>query len=146
MLDGIVVVMLGVTVAMAIGIAVARYGGHYRAHWRIQLGIAVLLAITVTAFEIDVRLINPHWRELAAASPYYASGLVTAALCVHLVFAIPTPLLWIYVIVAALRRFPNPPAPNEHSRAHRRWARLAALGMFGTTVTGWVFYWLAFVA
>ena len=146
MLDGIVVAMLVVTVAMAISIAVARYGGRYRAHRQIQLGIAILLAITVIAFEIDVRLISPHWRELAAASPYYASGLVTAALGVHLVFAIPTPLLWIYVIVAALRHFPNPPTPNEHSRAHRRWARLAALGMFGTTVTGWVFYWLAFVA
>ena len=46
------------------------------------------------------------------ASPYCHGdewSPVWYSLCVHLCFAVPTPLLWIYVIVSALRRFPSPP-------------------------------------
>ena len=53
---------------------------------------------------------------------------------------------WTYVIVAALRKFPAPPAPSPHSHGHRRWGWLAAVGMMLTATTGWLFYWLAFVA
>ncbi len=42
--------------------------------------------------------------------------------------------------------FPNPPVPGPHSPWHRRYARLAALDMICTAVTGWIFYYLAFVA
>jgi uncharacterized membrane protein YozB (DUF420 family) len=37
-------------------------------------------------------------------------------------------------------------APGPHSPAHRRVAPIAAAGMFCTAVTGWLFYYLAFVA
>ncbi|HVW45670.1 MAG TPA: DUF420 domain-containing protein, partial [Solirubrobacterales bacterium] len=66
------------------------------------------------------------------------------SLGVHLLFAVTTALLWIFVMVRALRRFPCPPAPNDHSRSHIFWARLAAIDMLLTAVTGWAFYWLAF--
>jgi uncharacterized membrane protein YozB (DUF420 family) len=68
------------------------------------------------------------------------------ALIIHLCFAIPTLLLWIYVIVQALRKFPSPPVPSEHSGTHAKWAWLAAGGMFLTAITGGTFYYLAFVA
>ncbi len=64
----------------------------------------------------------------------------------HLSFAVPTLLLWIVVVVAAWRRFPNPPQPGSHSRWHARMGWLAVIGMTLTAVTGWVFYGLAFVA
>ena len=44
------------------------------------------------------------------------------------------------------RHFPRPAAPSTYSRQHTFWAWLATLGMTMTAVTGWVFYWLAFVA
>ena len=86
----------------------------------------------------------------ADASPYFdaatRSGLVVYALAVHLVFATTTFVLWLAVILRALWNFPRPPSPNDHSRFHKRWGTVAAIDMVMTTLTGWVFYWLAFVA
>ena len=82
--------------------------------------------------------------------PYWRDGSwndwVDCSLGVHLFFAIPTAVLWVFVIVQALRKFPAPPIPNQYSRRHILWARLAALEMLMTAFTGWVFYWLAFAA
>jgi len=108
------------------------------------------------------------WKDRAVASRFYSAmpepgwllstfyvkvlgrthvpGLVFTALGIHLVFAVTTTLLWIGVIVQALRRFPKPPAPNEYSGTHKFWAWLAALDMGMTALTGWIFYLLAFVA
>jgi uncharacterized membrane protein YozB (DUF420 family) len=114
----------------------------------------VLLA-AVGAFEIDMQLFT-EWRDRAAGwpgqagSPYYDqasdTGLVVYALWVHLCFAVSTAVLWIYVIVQAFRKFPSPPQPGPHSPGHVRWAWLAAWDMFLTALTGWVFYYLAFIA
>ena len=57
-----------------------------------------------------------------------------------------TPLLWIVVIVRAVRNFPHPPQPGAHSSSHIFWAWLATVEMAMTALTGWIFYWLAFVA
>jgi hypothetical protein len=71
---------------------------------------------------------------------------VTIALTIHLFFAVPTLLLWIVVVVRALKYFPCPPRPGAHSEAHKLMGWLATVGMVMTAVTGWGFYWLAFVA
>ncbi len=90
------------------------------------------------------------WRDRAEPSPFASSdehwGLVDQLLAVHLVFAISTALIWVVVIYRAWRRFPNPPQPCEHSPSHIFWARIAALDMTLTAITGWMFYWVAFVA
>jgi hypothetical protein len=54
-------------------------------------------------------------------------------------------VLWIAVVIQALRKFSRPPAPGPHSRWHSRYGTLAAIGMLLTAVTGWTFYWMAFV-
>jgi hypothetical protein len=61
------------------------------------------------------------------------------------VFAVTTVVLWPVVILLALRSFPPIPGPAPHSRIHVPLARLAAADMLLTAVTGWIFYWLAFV-
>ena len=102
-----------------------------------------------TSFELDMRFFT-DWRERAAPSRFFdpADGwnAVWIGLTVHLFFAIPTPLLWIVVIVRAIRNFPHPPQPGAHSRSHIFWAWLATVEMGMTALTGWIFYWLAFVA
>jgi hypothetical protein len=50
------------------------------------------------------------------------------------------------LILRASWNFPRPAGPNHHSRFHKRWGTVAAIDMVMTTLTGWVFYWLAFVA
>lgn len=148
MLDFVCVALIGVLPLLALGISLARFGRQYQWHKWVQLILAVVLLLTVLAFEIDVRFIT-DWEKLAEPSPYFEAGTwntVWYSLLFHLCFAIPTLLLWIYVVVQAMRKFPSPAAPSSHSGAHRLWARVAAGGMGMTAVTGWLFYWLAFVA
>ena len=89
------------------------------------------------------------WKPRAEPSPYFVKGewcTVWYSLAIHLSFAVPTLFLWIAVIVRALLLFPSPPTPGLHSKAHKLWGWIAALGMTDTAVTGWLFYYLAFVA
>lgn len=148
MIDVVSVAMVLVLAALAFSILTVRYRQNYTLHKRIQLMLGTVLLVAVAAFEIDIQFIS-RWRVRAAASAYYSDvwqqSTVDWALDVHLVFAVSTALLWIFVIVQALRKIPRPPAPCPYSRTHMFWARLAAIDMCLTTLTGWIFYVLAFV-
>ncbi|QDS99023.1 hypothetical protein HG15A2_23120 [Adhaeretor mobilis] len=144
MLDVVVVAMLFVVAALCWSIYEVRYRKRYTLHKRIQLTLAAILLITVTAFEIDIRLYG--WEDRSAGSiGGSATPTVWKALYAHLIFAISSACLWPVVTYRALRRFPDKPAPSTHSRSHVFWARLAAIDMLLTAVTGWVFYLLAFL-
>lgn len=152
MLDVVFLAMFAVLPLMGWAIWLAKQR-RFALHKRVQLTLAVVLLATVTLFELDIRWHG--WRQRATASPYYGTvsngtettwGWVDRVLAVHLCFAVSTSVLWILVVTRALRSFPAPPAPGSHSRWHRRWAKLAALDMTATSLTGWVFYYLAFVA
>jgi uncharacterized membrane protein YozB (DUF420 family) len=148
-LDAIVVGMVFVLFALAWSIYSVKYRHRYQRHKVTQLALAGGLLILLICFEIDIQLFE-NWRQRAEASPYYdaltQSGLVVYALWVHLLCAITTLALWLLIIVQALRHFPNPPYPSSHSRFHARWGTIAAVDMVLTAVTGWIFYFLAFIA
>ena len=151
MLDFVFVAMFGIIPVLAWSVYLVKYrraGEDYKCEWhkRVQLTLAGVLLVAVTAFEVDLNMITKDWRPLAEPSPYYASKTVDYSLWIHLCFAVPTPLLWIFVIVQALRKMPRPAGPCEYSARHARWGKIAAVAMFMTAVTGWIFYWLAFVS
>jgi len=158
MLDVVFVAMFAVLAVMAVSIYLARYRQQYLLHKRIQIALGTVLLVTVVAFEVDMQWLT-EWELRAAASPYFVpdyssntpagvkwGSVVGRSLLVHLCFAVPTFALWIFVIVQGLRYFPHPPRPNAYSSRHKLWARLAAIGMTMTALTGWVFYYLAFIA
>ncbi len=148
MLDVVFLALLLVVPLMCWSIYLVRYRRRYVLHKRIQLALGIALLAAITAFEIDLRFIT-DWEALAVGSPYFVPGTwdaVWISLAIHLCFAVPTPFLWVFVIVRALRRFPHPPSPGQHSAQHIFWARIAAAGLLATAVTGWVFYYLAFIA
>jgi uncharacterized membrane protein YozB (DUF420 family) len=148
MLDVVFLAMFAVLPVMGWSIYLVKFERRYALHKRLQLAIGAALAVAVTLFEIDVRLND--WRPRAIDSPYYNAnmlrGWVNWSLWIHLFFAITTVVLWVFVIVQALRKFPKPPRPNEYSSRHNFWAKMAAIDMAMTSVTGWTFYYLAFVA
>ena len=148
MLDFVFVAMLVVVPVLCWSIYQVKYKQRYALHKQVQVGIGLVLLLAVTLFEIDMRING--WQLRAKLSPYYdddwLTGLVNWSLWIHLTFAISSTVLWIYVIVQALRKFPRPPVPNEYSPTHKLWAKLAAADMCLTALTGWIFYWLAFVA
>src|SRR5215467_3906892 len=109
-----------------------------------QITLGAILLVAVILFEIDIRLHG--WEERAAnAIGGHPAQTVYTALYIHLVFAISTVILWPTTIGLALTNFTSPPVPGPHSRVHVPLARAAAIDMVLTAVTGWIFYWLAFV-
>ena len=145
-MDLVLVVLIALLPVLAWSIHLVRNRA-YTAHKRLQIFIAAALLAAIVVFEIDVRLIS-DWKVRAAAgglNPWWPAGALTA-LGIHLVFAVSTLVLWVWVIWEAFLRFPVPAAPGSHGSRHRFMARLAALDLALTAVTGTVFYWLAFVA
>ncbi len=167
MLDLVFLAMFAVLPVLAWSIWQVRVHRRFGLHKRVQLTLAAVLLVTVVLFEIDMRFLS-GWRPRATPSPYYASvyatdpvsyevccellgfdcvpGWVFRMLAIHLVFAGSTALLWVLVVVQALRHFPHPPLPGPHSRIHRLLGWMATVDMAMTALTGWIFYWLAFVA
>lgn len=150
MMDTVAVALVAVLAVLAVSLYLARYRRQFPWHKRLQTSLGIVLLLTIVAFEFDTQFISP-WRQRAAASPYYSgehlwTSPLGICLLVHLCFSVPTTLLWGFVIVQALRKFPSPAAPAQYSHRHAMWGRLAAFGMLMTAVTGWLFYWLAFVA
>ncbi len=152
MLDVVVLAMVLVTGVLLASIAIVRFHRNHRLHRRIQLTLAAVLVVALMAFEIDMQLVT-DWRALARPSPWFGSGNVYKALWVHLAFAIPTPFVWAAAIFFALRHYrPGTEAggsgfANEkHAARHRVAGRIAVALMLLTAVTGWIFYWMAFVA
>jgi putative membrane protein len=133
MLDLVFLAMFAVLPVLGWSIFQVKRRRRYLLHKRVQLALGAVNG----------------WRDRAAASRFWnVTGVnwVDAALALHLCFAITTSLAWIVVIARALMNFPSPPAPGPHSPWHLRWAKVAALDMLLTALTGWLFYLMAFVA
>ena len=148
MMDVVFLAMWVIVPVMLWSIGQVKYRRRYERHARVQLSLGILLGVAITFFEIDVRIHG--WRDRARASRFWVEGAwndwIDASLIIHLCCAIPTTFLWLFVLVQARRRFPRPVQPNEYSSIHRKWARVTAMETILTAVTGWVFYYFAFVA
>ena len=145
MLDLVAVSMVIVSVALAFSIYQVRSKKKRSLHRTIQISLAILLAIALLFFELDVRFFT-DWKELARPSPFFDSGTVHWCLWIHLFFAIPTPIIWAILLVTAWRRFRDSFEQGSFNRIHRIGGRIGAAFMFATAITGWVFYYAAFVA
>jgi uncharacterized membrane protein YozB (DUF420 family) len=144
MLDAVCLGMVLVMVLLAWSIRRVKLHRNYQLHKWVQLTLTGLLLVVLTAFELDMRLHG--WQERAAGelggTPAKA---VFVVLWIHLFFAFSTLVVWLKVLVQALRKFPALPQPAEHSRVHRRWGWIAAIAMLLTTLSGWLFYVTAFM-
>lgn len=143
MFDFVAVAMVLVVPALTYSIYLVRVRKDYLTHKRLQLGLGAVLLLAVILFEVDIRFHD--WKHLTTSSPYHGT-ILFPFLYFHVLLASSTTLLWIWTIAGALRKIPNPPGPSSYSPFHRRLARLAAIGMYLTAVTGWTFYYMAFIA
>jgi hypothetical protein len=149
MLDVVFLAMFVVVPVLVLSIYLVKIRRRYDLHKKLQLVMASVLLVAVLLFELDIRVNG--WEHRAAPSPFFDAAHkwtcpAGISLIIHLSFAVPTLLLWIVVVTRALRNFPRPPQPATHSHWHRRYGWAAALGMLLTALTGWLFYYLAFVA
>jgi hypothetical protein len=150
MLDFVVCALVLLVPLLAYSIYAVK-AGRYLLHKRLQLLLAAILFVAVSAFEVDMRL-HGGWKNIVNKDPAQPrldeAELATSAklLYAHLVFAISTPILWIATIALALRRFSDPPAPGPHSRLHKTLGWASAVDLAMTSVTGLWFYYATFVS
>jgi hypothetical protein len=98
-MDVVLVGLIALLPVLAWSVALVRRG-RYAAHKRLQLFIVTALAAAILIFEIDVRLVS-DWRLRAQASPLWPTG-VLVALGIHLVFAVSTFVLLVWVVWEAI--------------------------------------------
>jgi len=149
MLDFVVTALVLVVPALLFSLFVVKRQ-NYKLHRTLQLTLGIVLLVAVSAFEVDMRM-HGGWENIvnkdSNAPRLSAEELAVAGqvLTVHLVFAISTPLIWIATIILALRRFSKPPVPNAHSSMHKTMGWIAVIDLVLTSVTGLVFYYVAFI-
>lgn len=143
MLDLVAVAMIAILPVLFIGVQMARRQKKFALHKKIMLTVSLILGVAVVLFEVEMRMVG--WRHLAEPSPYFETYL-PPALAIHLVCSVSTLIALITTIFNALRHFAALPAPNHHSRSHKILGKTATVGLFLTSITGWIFYYLAFIA
>lgn len=143
MMDFVAVALVGILILLGLGIAAVKYRRNYTLHKRLQWALSLVLGVTVAGFEIDVRYNG--WEEAAKPSPHWDT-LVFPALYIHLFFAISAVMVWVVTLVGAGKHFQDPPRPSSYSVRHMQMGKAAAVLLVMTAITGWVFFYLAFVA
>lgn len=142
MLDLVAVAMLAILPAVAVAVKYAKRGS-YRSHKTMMLVLSTILLVAVVAFELEMRFIG--WTHLAAESPY-SSTLLPYVLGVHICCSVTAAVFLPVTILSALKRFPVPPRPSPYSPKHRSLGKISVVSLAATSVTGWLFYWMAFIA
>ncbi len=157
MLDFVVCALALIVPLLLWSLWLVKFRRRYLAHKRLQIFLGLILLLAVTAFEVDVQLVHGGWENIVARQTLspgqtLSPELLTAKindvrpwLLVHLLFAVTTPLLWIVTITLALVRFENPPRPGPHSRMHKILGWASTIDITLTSVTGLLFYYIAFV-
>jgi uncharacterized membrane protein YozB (DUF420 family) len=144
MLDFVVLALLLVVPAVGFAIYQVRVRRNYKLHKWMQLIIGATLFIAVVLFEVEMRLVG--WKHLAEVSPYYQTW-VYPVLTLHITCAVLAVLSWSVTIIGAFRSFPSSDlAPTQYSLRHKRLGRFAGISLLCTALSGWLFYYLAFVA
>ena len=150
MLDFVVCALIVIVPLLLWSLWLVRFRRNYSAHKRLQIALGLILLAAVTAFEVDMRL-HGGWQNILAQQQLAEAAFnakiaeVRPWLYLHLVFAVSTPLLWATTITLALQRFGANPAPGKHSRLHKTLGWASAIDVSLTSVTGLIFYYVAFV-
>lgn len=149
MLDVVVSALVLVVPALLFSLYLAKVKKNFGAHKNVQLVLAVVLLIAVVLFEVDIRL-HGGWEKIVNQPEGRLSperlATIRQALYIHMLFALSTPFFWGITIAGALRKFANPPVPSPHSRLHKILGWISVVDLTLTSVTGLIFYYLAFVA
>jgi uncharacterized membrane protein YozB (DUF420 family) len=148
MLDVVVCALVIVVPTLLFSLFAVKIQRNYRLHKVLQIALGVILLIVVGLFEIDMRVNGGIDGILAGRSrPLSQSERDSfyTLLVVHLFFAVSTVVLWATTLTLALKRIPNPPAPCDHSRLHKRLGWLSAVDITLTSITGLMVYYYGFV-
>lgn len=111
-------------------------------HKRVQLTVAVVLGAVVGVFEWDLRASGGIF-TLTATSPYAGTALLDFWIWTHTALSISATVVWLFLVIASLIRFPNPPLPAAFP-SHRHFGRLGMMAMLGAGATAVPMYYYGF--
>ncbi len=123
--------------AYALRLAARRW---HRAHRNLQAGLLLAAIVAVLMLEISIRFGNAG--EAYVASSLYGPALI-GLFAVHLAVAVPTFILWCVLAALSWRRFSRT-LPGPFGRKHRRWGKLAFVGLCLSSATGTGLYVMGF--
>jgi len=116
---------------------------NYRLHKRIQLALTPAFLVAFAILARDFLL--GDWRTRAVKDAGEAIAPITLmTLSIHVAFLVTSLLIWVVLLVAAIRRVPNPPGPCKFGPTYLFWIVLLGLQTFLAMLTGWEFYMLAY--
>ena len=118
---------------------------NYSMHRRIQISLALLLAVVVTLFEVDLKLSGGVF-ALTSESSYAGTNILNSVIYGHMLVAIGSALVWVPLVIVSLKKFPNPPAPNAFGKTHRFWGVTGMLLMMASGLSALPLYYLGFAA
>jgi len=107
-----------------------------------QLALTLIAAVIVVLLEWRFRMVG--WRDAARPSRYFPFG-VDLSLGIHIAFAVMMVVGWIGALTIGMRSWQDGTLHVDRRAAHRRWGWFATVATFGTAMTAWIFYVLAFV-
>lgn len=148
MLDFVVCALALVVPLLLFSLYQVRVKRNYLLHRNLQIFLGVTLLLAVGAFEIDMRLqggIDEILKNRPTPLNDEQHGFFWQVMYVHLFFAITTVPLWATTTILALKRFPSPPEPSEHSSLHKPLAWLSTIDITMTSLTGLAVYYYGFM-
>ncbi len=136
MVDTVMVVSAALPLLLYIAIRFAKKEQYDRHKWA-HIILFTVTNLLVIGLEIDIRFGGLD--SVIEQSRYYGTSTLTTIFVIHLIFAISSTLLWLWLIVVSVRRYPI------HFRfPHRKYGILVYIDIVLTTITGWILYALVF--
>ncbi len=133
LMDLVIVSLVAVVPTVVVSWSLARKR-EYAKHKLVQVATGIVLGAAVLVFEIDLRLQGGIF-EATKNSPYANTFTLDFWIYFHTILALLTTVTWAVLLIASLRKFPNPPAPGAFSKRHRFWGRMGMVLMLATGLT-----------
>lgn len=111
-------------------------------HKQVQLTTAVVLGIVVLLFEIDLNRSGGIF-AVTAGSPFEGTAVLNFWIWTHTAFAISSTLVWLFLVIASLVKFPKNPVPAAFP-THRYFGRAGMILMLGSGLTAVPLYYYGF--
>ena len=124
--------------AYAVGLAVQQ---RHREHRNLQASLLAAGILAILLLEGSVQFGNAS--DAVAASSMYGLPMISLFV-VHLAVAFPTIIIWSVLAILSWQRFSHT-LPGAFGRKHRRWGKLAFVGLCLSSATGTGLYVMGFV-
>ncbi len=113
--------------------------GKKHLHKYLQIILFSTVLILVVALETSLQF--GGLSNISKQSPYSGTIELTILFIVHLIFATSSFLGWLWLIIKSAKRY-----PDAFDFDHKKWGKILFWDIVLMVITGWILYWMTFVA